>query len=201
MVPTSMGPVAMDNGDLHAQIEAILIVAEEPVTPALLGTILGCHPDQAEAACQKLAADYEAQSRGFILARIAGGYRFQSAPEHTEQVERYLLEGTSTRISPAGLETLAVIAYKQPVSRAQVAEIRGVSSEGPIRTLRRWGLIEETGRSDGPGQAVLYGTTIDFLERLGMNSLGDLPPLEDFVPSDDVVESLEKKLRGAAVDT
>ena len=126
---------------------------------------------------------------------MAGGYRFQSHPDQAPYVERFVLEGQSARLSAAALETLAIVAYKQPISRAQIAAIRGVNVDGVVRTLEQRGYIEELARDPGPGQAVLYGTTRLFLERLGLGSLDDLPPLGQFVPGAEVVEQLEHGLR------
>jgi segregation and condensation protein B len=141
-----------------------------------------------------LAEAYEADDRGFVLKRVAGGYRFQSHPDLAPYVERFVLEGQSSRLSAAALETLAIVAYKQPVSRAQMAAIRGVNVDAVARTLQHRGYIAEVGRDPGPGQAVLYGTTTLFLERLGIDSLDDLPPLAGFVPGPEMVETLERGL-------
>jgi len=176
-------------------IEAILMVAEEPVEPQLLAQLLEVAPKRVEELCAELAAAYEADDRGFVLVRVAGGYRFQSHPELAAYVERFVLEGQSARMSNAALETLAIVAYKQPVSRAQIAAIRGVNVDGVVRTLLQRGLIEEVARDPGPGQASLYGTTRAFLERLGIDSVDQLPPLGQFVPGPDVVEALELGLR------
>jgi segregation and condensation protein B len=178
-------------------IEAILMVADEPVEVALLAQLLEMSPSRIEEMCDELAAAYDAEDRGFILVRVAGGYRYQSHPDLAAYVERFVLEGQSARLSAASLETLAIIAYKQPVSRAQISSIRGVEVDSVLRTLQSRGYVEEVGRDPGPGQAVLYGTTREFLERLGVNSLDDLPPLGDFVPGADVVEALEHTLRDA----
>ena len=179
-------------------IEAILMVAEEPVEPQLLGQLLEMSPKKIEELCATLAATYESEDRGFVLTRVAGGYRFQSHPDLAPYVERFVLEGQSARLSAAALETLAIVAYKQPVSRAQVASIRGVNADGVMRTLQVRGYIEEVARDPGPGQAVLYGTTRMFLEKLGLDSLRDLPPLADFVPGPEVMEALEQGLRADA---
>jgi segregation and condensation protein B len=189
----------MTDEDLKAAVEAIVMVADEPVDPQLLGQLVDLAPERVEALCAELAADYEAQGRGFQLARVAGGYRFQSHPEQAPFVERYVLDGQSARLSAAALETLAIVAYKQPVSRAQVAAIRGVGVDGVMRTLQQRDYIDEIGRDPGPGQAVLFGTTRTFLERLGLDSLAQLPSLGDFVPGADVVEALEHGLRVAPV--
>src|SRR5918999_4195224 len=137
----------------------------------------------------------EADERGFVVVRVAGGYRFQSHPDLAPYVERFVLEGQSARLSAAALETLAIVAYKQPVSRAQVAAIRGVNVDGVMRTLQQRGYVEEVARDHGPGQASLFGTTRQFLESLGLDSLDALPPLGDFVPGPEVVEALEHGLR------
>ena len=176
-------------------IEAILMVAEDPIEPGLLAQLLEVSVDRIEAMCTELASQYDAEDRGFVLVRVAGGYRFQSHPDLAPYVERFVLEGQSARMSAAALETLAIVAYKQPVSRAQVSAIRGVNVDGVMRTLQQRGYIEEVARDPGPGQAVLYGTTRMFLEKLGLDSLDDLPPLGDFVPGPDVVEALEQGLR------
>ncbi len=127
--------------------------------------------------------------------RVAGGYRFQSHPELAPYIERFVLEGQTARLSAAALETLAIVAYKQPVSRAQVASIRGVNSDGVMRTLCHRGYITEVGHDPGPGQAALYGTTPLLLERLGLDRVDELPPLGDFVPGPEVMDALEQGLR------
>jgi len=175
-------------------LEAILMVAEEPLPPALLAKLVGAPINEVEEICENLAAEYVAEGRGFILARIAGGYRFQTATEQAPYVERFVLDGQSARLSAAALETLAVIAYKQPVSRNQIASIRGVNVDAVMRTLQQRGYVDEVARDPGPGQAVLYGTTPTFLERLGIDSVEDLPLLGEFFPEADVVEALERGL-------
>ncbi len=175
-------------------IEAVLMVAEEPVEPQLLAQLLEVSPAVVEQLCAELAAAYEAEGRGFVLVKVAGGYRFQSHPDLAPYVERFVLDGQPAKLSAAALETLAIVAYKQPVSRAQVASIRGVNADAVIRTLCQRGLVREIGRDPGPGLAVLYGTTPLFLERLGLDSLDDLPALADFVPDASVMEALERGL-------
>lgn len=181
-----------------AAIEAVLTVATEPVAAGLLAELLELPAERVEVLCSELAEAYEAEGRGFVLARVAGGYRLQSHPELHAYVERFVLEGSSHRLSPAALETLAIVAYKQPVSRAQLAAIRGVNVDGVVRTLVLHGYVREVGRDEGPGQAVLLGTTSLFLERLGLDSTADLPPLQRFVPGAETVELLEQALRPAA---
>jgi segregation and condensation protein B len=184
---------------LHASakqaIEAMVIVAEDPLESQLLGQLLEISPRVVDELCAELAADYEQAGRGFQLVRVAGGWRYQSHPDQAAYVERLVLEGQSAKLSAAALETLAIVAYKQPISRAQVASIRGVSVDGVMRTLQQRGYIEEVGKDPGPGQAVMFGTTTSFLEKLGLDEVGDLPPLGGFVPDAEVVEQLEQGLR------
>jgi segregation and condensation protein B len=171
------------------------MVAELPVEPQLLAQLLELPVTRIDELCRSLAAEYEEQGRGFALVRVAGGWRFQSHADQAPYVERFVLEGQSARLSGAALETLAIVAYKQPVSRAQVAAIRGVNVDGVMRTLQQRGFIAEVGKDPGPGQAVLFGTTALFLERIGVDSLDELPALAEFVPGADVVEHLESGLR------
>jgi segregation and condensation protein B len=176
-------------------IEAIVMVASEPVPPALLAQLVERPQARVEELCARLAEAYAEAGHGFELARVAGGYRFQSHADLAPYVERYVLDGQRSRLSAAALETLAIVAYKQPISRAQVAAIRGVDPDGVLRTLAGRGYITELERDTGPGQAVLWGTTQAFLEKLGIDSIRDLPPLAGFVPGAEVVEALEHGLR------
>ncbi|MGD0439159.1 MAG: SMC-Scp complex subunit ScpB [Acidimicrobiales bacterium] len=178
-----------------AAIEAVLTVATEPVPPGLLAELLEIPVERVEQLCRELAAGYEADGRGFVLARVAGGYRFQSSEAYAAYVERFVLDGGPQKLSPAALETLAVVAYKQPISRSQVSAIRGVNVESVMRMLVARGYVQPVGRDDGPGQAILFGTTPMFLERLGLDSIDDLPPLVAFVPPASTVEMLENVLR------
>ena len=185
---------------MHRALEAIVLVADEPVEANLLAQLLELPVTRIEELCTELADEYASAGTGFVLARVAGGYRFQTAPDLAPYVERFVLEGQSARLSAAALETLAIVAYKQPLSRAQVAAIRGVNVDGVMRTLQQRGYIEEVARDPGPGQAVLFGTTRQFLEKLGLDSLEDLPSLGDFVPGPELVEALEAGLRADAGD-
>lgn len=185
----------MAQSEAAKAIEAILMVAQEPVDPHLLAQLLEVAPARVEELCDELRTAYERDDRGFVLARVAGGYRFQSHAEMAPYVERAVLEGQSARLSSAALETLAIVAYKQPISRAQVAAIRGVNVDGVMRTLQQRGYIEEVGRDPGPGQATLFGTSREFLERLGLDRIEDLPPIADLFPSAEVMEALEHGLR------
>ncbi len=176
-------------------IEAIIMVAVEPVPTELLAQLLEQPTVVIDRLCAELADAYAEAGHGFQLTKVAGGYRYQTHPDLSPYVERFLLDGQRARMSGAALETLAIIAYKQPLSRAQVASIRGVDPDGVIRTLQARGYVTEVGRDSGPGQAILFGTTASFLEKLGVNSLADLPPIVEFVPGAEVVEALEHGLR------
>jgi segregation and condensation protein B len=181
--------------DAKRAIEAIVLVAHDPVPVELLAQLLEEPALLVEQWCTELAASYRDREHGFDLVNVAGGWRYQTATDLTPYVERFLLHDQRARLSGAALETLAIIAYKQPISRGQVASIRGVDPDGVIRTLHARGYIEEVARDDGPGQAILYGTTATFLEKLGLASLDELPPIAEFIPSAEVVEALETGLR------
>lgn len=191
---TDKGTETIDAGTVRA-LEAIVLVASEPVPVDLLAQILEIPVAVVESVCASLAQAYEEAGHGFQLVRVAGGYRFQSHPDTAAHVERFILDGQRARLSGAALETLAIVAYKQPISRAQIASIRGVDPDGVLRTLQSRGYIDHVGRDPGPGQAVLWGTTSAFLEKLGLDSVNDLPPIAEFLPGADVVEALEIGLR------
>ncbi|MHB8592905.1 MAG: SMC-Scp complex subunit ScpB [Acidimicrobiales bacterium] len=176
-------------------IEAVLLSAVEPVPPTLLAELLELPVERVQAACEDLAAGYVAEGRGFVLTMIAGGYRFQTHPDMAPFVERFAMEGVSARLSSAALETLAIVAYKQPVSRAQIAALRGVNVDGVVRLLDQRGYITAVGTAPGPGLPVLYGTTPAFLEKLGLGSLDQLPPVEELLGGPEVMEQLEERLR------
>lgn len=196
---TTTSETAID-ADVVRALEAVLLVATEPVSVALLGDVLNLAPDVVAGLCHSLAAAYDEAGHGFELVQVAGGYRYQTRAEFAPYVERYILDGQRARLSGAALETLAIVAYKQPISRSQIASIRGVDPDGVLRTLQSRGYIDQVGRDPGPGQAVMWGTTPSFLEKLGINSISDLPPIVDFVPGADVVEALEIGLRIPKVD-
>lgn len=169
----------------HRQgLEALLFLAAEPVPPHELGEALEITPEHAEDLCQELAAAYRDEQRGLAVRRAGGGWRMYTAEPAWPAVERHVLAGRTGRLSSAALETLAVVAYKQPVTRSAVGEVRGVNPDGAIRSLVARGYVEELGRSDAPGQPVLYGTTGRFLEDLGLDSLEELPDLADYLDDD-----------------
>ena len=182
----------------HRAVEAVLLSAVEPVPPTLLAELLEIPAERVETVCEELSAGYEADGRGFVLARVAGGFRYQTHPELAPFVERFAMEGVSSRLSSAALETLAIVAYRQPVSRAQIAALRGVNVDGVVRLLEQRSYIAAVGHAPGPGQPILYGTTAAFLEKLGLYSLDDLPHVEELLPPQDVVEQLEERLRPGA---
>ena len=186
--------------EARGAIEAVVLAATEPVPPALLAQLVELPTARVEELCEELAAEYEREGRGFQLARVAGGYRFQTHPDAYAYVERFVLEGQVARLSGPALETLAIVAYKQPIARAQISAIRGVNVDATLKTLVARGYIEESGHEHTPGNPTLFSTTRAFLERLGIDSLTDLPPLADFVPESSLVEALERGLRGVDVE-
>jgi segregation and condensation protein B len=189
--------VEVDPVDVEARraIEAVVMAAPEPVAPDLLAQLVEISQTAVEEICDALAQEYERDGRGFVLVRVAGGYRFQTHPDLHPYVERFVLEGQHARLSPAALETLAIVAYKQPIGRAQLSAIRGVNVDATLRTLVQRGYVEEVDHEPTPGNPARFGTTSRFLERLGVNSLTDLPSLGDFIPDAGVVEALERGLR------
>lgn len=163
-------------------LEAILLVVEEPVDPNTLAQVLEVPTDDVVATLRALRGEYVDAGRGFVLREVAGGWRLYTDPGAAAYVERFVLHGRSGRLSQAALETLAIVAYKQPVTRARVSEIRGVDADGAVRSLVSRGLIEEVGREPTPGQPLLYATSASFLERLGLGDLDDLPTLPELAP-------------------
>ena len=195
----SADPPVLDSRDARLEarraIEAVVMAATEPVGARDLAELVECSVDLVAALCDELAEEYARDQRGFVLAEVAGGYRFLTHPDMAPYVEQFVLEGQHVRLSAPALETLAIVAYKQPITRGQVSAIRGVNVESTLATLIQKGYVQEVGRDPGPGLAAFYGTTPRFLERLGLASLADLPSLGDFVPGPEVVEALERGLR------
>ena len=173
---------------LRASLEAILLVADEPVPAVVLAQVLERPRSEVAGQLQDMAASYAAEGRGFDLREIAGGWRFYTREDCAPLVERFVSDGQEVRLTQAALETLAVVAYRQPVSRARVSSVRGVNCDGVVRTLVLRGLVEEAGTDPVTG-AILYRTTGYFLERLGLGSLADLPDLAPFLPED--IEDIE----------
>jgi segregation and condensation protein B len=171
---------------LAAALEALLMVTEQPMPSAELASLVRCPEADVTQTLERIAQEYTDEGRGFDLRQVAGGWRFYTRSDCAEVVERFVRDGQQSRLSQAALETLAVIAYRQPVARSRIAAIRGVSVDGVIRTLTTRGLIEETG-TESSG-ALLYATTDLFLDRLGITSLEELPPVMDYLPDLDSLE-------------
>ena len=180
--------------ELRPALEAVLMVADQPLDAVALATAVGYPVDEVVAELQLLAEEYDEQGRGFELRNVAGGWRYYTREEYAAVVEGFVLEGQQARLTQAALETLAVVAYKQPVSRARVSAIRGVNVDGVMRTLVTRGLVEEAGQDHASG-AHLYRTTGFFLERIGVTSLDELPELAPYLPDmDDLVDELGAEL-------
>lgn len=184
---------------LNSAVEAICMVSDQPVPAVLMADVLGASADEIDDTCAKLNEAYRSDNRGFMLAKVAGGWRFQSHPSQAAYVEKFVLDGQTAKLSGAALETLAIVAYKQPISRGQIAAIRGVNVDGVLKTLQQRGYVTDQNFDPTPSGATLFGTTPQFLEKLGIHSLADLPPLGDFVPDVDLVEALEQGLRPAGI--
>jgi segregation and condensation protein B len=185
--PEGTAPPPPAYPSLRAALEAVLLVVDAPVSPHLLAQVCERPLEEVRAALAELAAEYDEDGRGIAVREVAGGWRFYTRPECSAVVERFVLDGQQARLTQAALETLAVVAYRQPVSRARVSAVRGVNVDGVMRTLVSRGLVEECG-TDAESNALLYRTTGYFLERLGLRSLDDLPELAPFLPS---LESLD----------
>ncbi|MDQ3526720.1 MAG: SMC-Scp complex subunit ScpB [Actinomycetota bacterium] len=185
--------VALDINDFpggaRSAVEAVLMVIDEPVTETTLASALELPVDDVVAVLEELAGEYAQTERGFMLRRLAGGWRIYTRPEYAPVVEKFLLGGQQARLTQASLETLAVIAYRQPISRARVGAVRGVNVDGVVRTLQARGLITEVGH-DTEGGAALYATTDFFMQRMGLDSLEELPALSPYLPSADMIDEL-----------
>ena len=176
-------------GGARSALEAVLMVVDEPVSEVALASALELPVDDVRALLQALEEEYAAACRGFTVRNVAGGWRMYSRPDYATVVEKFILDGQQARLTQASLETLAVIAYRQPVSRARVSAVRGVNVDGVVRTLMSRGLIEEV-EEVGESGALLYRTTPFFLQRMGLSSLDELPPLAPFLPDVDVIDEL-----------
>jgi len=181
--------------DIRGPIEAILFVSESPISVGELAEVVEAPAAVVEATLTEIEQDLLERDSGIVLRAVAGGWRLYTAAGMLPYLERFAASERATRLSNAALETLAVVAYRQPVSRGQISEVRGVDSERALHTLERRGLVREIGTAPGPGQALLYGTTELFLEKLGIDHPQDLPPLADHVPPAEVVETLERPFR------
>jgi segregation and condensation protein B len=194
---TEQEVLAVPVAALRPSLEALLMVADQPLDVATMATAVGHPADDVVVALEELAAEYAEQGRGFELRNVAGGWRYYTREEYAAVVEAFVLDGQQARLTQAALETLAVVAYQQPVSRARVSAIRGVNVDGVMRTLLARGLVEEAGHDHTSG-ANLYRTTAYFLERIGVTSLDELPELAPYLPELDDMEDELAGLGGGA---
>ncbi len=186
----------MENQNLRMSIEAILMATQEPVGSDDIARVCEVEEESVLNEIEELNQSYMESGNGFRISKMPSGYRYVTAEECYEIVAKFITEPINSKLSASAMETLAVIAYKQPVSRGQIASIRGVNVDSVIKTLESKDYIQEIGRDSGPGQAILYGTTESFLERLGINKIEDLPSLADFTPDPELMEQFEKSLLG-----
>lgn len=190
-----------DQNELKPLLEALLLVSDDSVPATELAKVTGAAPGEVAQALAELSAEYADANRGFQLREVAGGWRLFTHPAYHDQVADYVLSWDTRKLSQAALETLAVIAYHQPVTREGVRAIRGVNSDGVIASLREKGLVRELGRDAERGQAVTFGTTRLFLEHFGLKSLRDLPPLEDFAPDEESKQFIHERLSGRQISS
>lgn len=191
----------LDPQSSKGTLEALLLVSSDPVSASQLASVLNATPGEVASLLAELQAEYEDANRGFQLREVAGGWRLFTHPAFHDQVERFVLSWDTQRLSQAALETLAVIAYHQPVTREMVKGIRGVNSDGVISSLVDKGLIREVGRDAERGQAIIYGTTNAFLEKFGLRSVKDLPDLEQFAPDEQSRQFIRERLSGRSIQS
>lgn len=192
---------SMSGQTLKPLLEALLLVSDDSVSALDLARATGAAPGEVAQALAELSAEYSDAERGFQLREVAGGWRFFTHPAFHDQVADYVLSWDTRKLSQAALETLAVIAYHQPVTREGVRAIRGVNSDGVIASLKEKGLVREMGRESDRGQATLFGTTKLFLEHFGLKSLRELPPLEDFAPDEESKQFIRERLSGRQMES
>jgi segregation and condensation protein B len=194
--PTGPHELELEMLELRPALEAVLMVADQPLDHLTLAQAVGHPPSDVDQALVELAEEYTAQGRGFELRNIAGGWRFFTREQYAGAVERFILDGQQARLTQAALETMAVVAYRQPISRSRISAIRGVNVDGVVRTLVTRGLIEEAG-ADTESGAVLYRTTSYFLERMGLGSISELPDIAQHLPE---MEDMEDEMLAGADD-
>lgn len=192
---------ALDSSSLKGALEAMLLVSSDPVSAPALASILSITPGECVSLLAELQVEYQEKNRGIQLREVAGGWRLFTHPAFHEQVEAFVLSWDTQRLSQAALETLAVIAYHQPVTREMVKGIRGVNSDGVISSLVDKGLVRELGRDPQHGQAIIYGTTSAFLEKFGLRSTKDLPDLEQFAPDEQSRQFIRERLSGRSIQS
>jgi len=183
-----------DELSLEQKLEAMLTVALEPISAEELADVVDAEADVVRRTLGELRAEFLEQKRGFQVVELASGWVMQSSPDVAAWVTKFANRDVSHRLSSAALESLAIIAYRQPVSRAQISALRGVNVDGVVRLLEQRGYIEELGRAPGPGQPILYGTTELFLDRMGLATLDDLPPIEEFMPPLETANALAQEI-------
>lgn len=193
---STLGP-----SSIKGALEALLLVSSDPVSASALAASLDVAPSEVASLLAELQVEYEEANRGFQLREVAGGWRLFTHPAFHDQVEAFVLSWDTQKLSQAALETLAVIAYHQPVTRETVKGIRGVNSDGVISSLADKGLIREMGRDPQRGQAILYGTTAAFLEKFGLRSVRDLPDLEQFAPDEQSRQFIRERLSGRSIQS
>jgi len=192
---------ALDSSSLKGALEAMLLVSSDPVSAPALASILSITPGECASLLAELQVEYQEKNRGIQLREVAGGWRLFTHPAFHDQVEALVLSWDTQRLSQAALETLAVIAYHQPVTREMVKGIRGVNSDGVISSLVDKGLVRELGRDPQHGQAIIYGTTSTFLEKFGLRSTKDLPDLEQFAPDEQSRQFIRERLSGRSIQS
>lgn len=192
---------ALGPDDLKSALEAMLLVSSDPASATSLASVLGVAPGEVASALAELSAEYADANRGFQLREVAGGWRLYTHPAYHDQVEALVMSWDARRLSQAALETLAVVAYHQPVTREGVRAIRGVNSDGVISSLVDKGLVREAGRDPNRPQAMRYATTQAFLERFGLKSLRELPDLEQFAPDEQSRQFIRERLSGRSIES
>ena len=191
----------LQDGQLESALEALLFVTDEPVNAITLADMLEIDPAQAEAALGRLRDSLAQAGRGIVLREVAGGWRLYTHPAFHELVERYVVSWDTRRLSQAALETLAIVAYSQPVTRARISAVRGVNSDSSVSSLVEKGLLREAGVEDSPGNPVLYATTQTFLEKFGLRSTADLPPLSSFAPDEQTRRFVAERLSAVRAES
>ncbi len=198
--PAGGGPPPSAEVDKGSVVEALLFVSPEPLSASAISEVTGFDPGAVREILNRLVDSYRGRGRGLVVREVAGGYGFYAVPEAAPYISRLIRSQVNPRLTRAALETLAIVAYLQPVSRGLVAEIRGVHSEGVMKTLEDRGLVREVGRGGPPGYPMLYGTTTRFLERFGLNDLDEMPDLEGFAPDDATIEKIKRSLSWELVE-
>ena len=184
----------LQSDQLEGALEALLFVTDEPVNAIVMADMLEIEPAQAEEALGRLRDRLASEGSGIVLREVAGGWRLFTHPAYHELVEKYVVSWDTRKLSQAALETLSIVAYSQPITRARISAVRGVNSDSSVNSLVEKGLLREVGTEDAPGNPVLYATTQTFLEKFGLRSVADLPPLESFAPDEETRRFVAERL-------